>query len=102
MIIALSTITSRTPAWMLLRNEVRHVQLCKYVSRLIFDPVAAAGKSCECYLGLLFAMEDVAVYGYITPLKVKIIAALALSDTVVKDAEITTVSLKLCAYLRKC
>jgi trafficking protein particle complex subunit 2 len=36
-------------------------------------------------------MEDVAVYGYITPLKVKIVLALALSDTVVRDVEITTV-----------
>lgn len=45
----------------------------------------------ECYLGLLYTMEDVAVYGYITPLKVKIILALALSDAVVRDLEITTV-----------
>jgi trafficking protein particle complex subunit 2 len=37
-------------------------------------------------------MEDVAVYGYVTPLKVKIVLALALTDTVVKDAEVTTVS----------
>lgn len=46
----------------------------------------------DCYLGLLYAMEDVAVYGYITPLKVKIILALALSDSVVRDAEINMVS----------
>lgn len=38
-------------------------------------------------------MEDVAVYGYITPLKVKIIVALPLTDSVVKDVEITAVSL---------
>jgi hypothetical protein len=36
-------------------------------------------------------MEDVAVYGYITPLKVKIVLALALSDSVVKDLEVTMV-----------
>ncbi len=40
-------------------------------------------------------MEDVAVYGYITPLKVKIILALALTDSVVKDLDIITVSLVL-------
>jgi hypothetical protein len=55
--------------------------------------VTAAGKACDCYLGLLFTMEDVAVYGYITPLKVKIIVALPLTDSVVKDVEITAVSL---------
>lgn len=54
--------------------------------------VAVAGKEAECYLGLLFTMEDVAVYGYVTPLKVKIIIALPLSDTIVKDADIIMVS----------
>lgn len=36
-------------------------------------------------------MEDVAVYGYMTPLKVKVVLALALSDNVVRDAEICMV-----------
>lgn len=57
--------------------------------------MAAAGKSGDSYLGLLYTMEDVAVYGYITPLKVKIILALALTDSVVKDLDIITVRLKL-------
>jgi len=56
-----------------------------------FQIVLAAGKACDCYLGLLFSMEDVAVYGYITPLKVKIVIALPLSDSVVRDAETTMV-----------
>lgn len=58
---------------------------------VIEERVAAGGKMTECYLGLLYTMEDVAVYGYITPLKVKIILALALSDAVVRDLEITTI-----------
>lgn len=37
-------------------------------------------------------MEDVAVYGYVTPLRVKIVLALALSDSVVKDVEVIMVS----------
>jgi len=37
-------------------------------------------------------MDDVAVYGYITASKMKIILALALSDTVVKDVEVVNVS----------
>ena len=36
-------------------------------------------------------MEDVAVYAYITPPKLKIILALALTDAVVRDADIVTV-----------
>ena len=37
-------------------------------------------------------MDDVAVYGYIAASKMKIILALSLSDTVVKDAEVANVS----------
>lgn len=53
--------------------------------------VIASAKSIDCYLGLLYSMEDVAVYGYITPLKVKIVIALALTDSVVRDVEIALV-----------
>ncbi|KAJ7179135.1 Sedlin, N-terminal conserved region-domain-containing protein [Mycena filopes] len=62
----------------------------QYIAHTSLDEerVAAGGKATECYLGLLYAMEDVAVYGYITPLKVKIVIALALSDSVVRDVEI--------------
>jgi trafficking protein particle complex subunit 2 len=45
----------------------------------------------ESYLGFLYALEDVAVYGYVTPLKLKIVLALALTDTVVRDANIISV-----------
>lgn len=38
-------------------------------------------------------MEEVAVYGYITPLKVKIILAITLSDAVVRDADVISVCL---------
>jgi hypothetical protein len=36
-------------------------------------------------------MEDVAVYGYITPLKMRIVLVLALSDAAVRDTDIITV-----------
>jgi hypothetical protein len=36
-------------------------------------------------------VEDIAVYGYMTPLKMKIVLALALSDADVRDADIVTV-----------
>ncbi|KAG6919412.1 hypothetical protein DXG01_006295 [Tephrocybe rancida] len=58
---------------------------------VIEERVNTGGKAAECYLGLLYSMEDVAVYGYITPLKVKIVVALALSDSVVKDVEISMI-----------
>ncbi|KAJ3999013.1 Sedlin, N-terminal conserved region-domain-containing protein [Lentinula boryana] len=54
----------------------------------------ASSKSSECYLGLLYSMEDVAVYGYITPLKVKIVLATALTDAVARDVDINMASRK--------
>ncbi|CAL1711547.1 unnamed protein product [Somion occarium] len=51
---------------------------------------ATASKSTDCYLGLLY-VEDVAVYGYMTPLKVKIIIALELSDSIVRDADVVAI-----------
>ncbi|KAI0796816.1 Sedlin [Abortiporus biennis] len=51
---------------------------------------ATATKSTDCYLGLLY-VEDVAVYGYMTPLKVKIILALELSDALVRDVDIVAI-----------
>ncbi|KDQ64473.1 hypothetical protein JAAARDRAFT_28105 [Jaapia argillacea MUCL 33604] len=58
---------------------------------VIEERVNSTTKSTECYLGLLYAMEEVAVYGYITPLRVKIVLALALTDAVIRDTEMTTV-----------
>jgi hypothetical protein len=80
---------------MSLRKEVHTFTLFWLQNILTLRVVTAGGKACECYLGLLFAMEDVAVYGYITPLKVKIVIALPLTDSVVRDAEITTVDIPL-------
>ena len=40
-------------------------------------------------------MDDVAAYGYVTPLKVKIVLALALTDAVVRDTEVIMVGLSL-------
>jgi hypothetical protein len=36
-------------------------------------------------------MDDIAAYGYITPLKMKIVLALPLTDSVVRDAEVIMV-----------
>ncbi|KAF8558775.1 Sedlin [Imleria badia] len=51
-------------------------------------PSSTTSKPTDGYLGLLYAMDDVAAYGYVTPLKVKIVLALALTDAVVRDAEV--------------
>lgn len=43
-------------------------------------------------------MDDIAAYGYITPLKVKIVLALPLTDSVVRDAEV----IMACPFLGLC
>ena len=74
------------------KNEVLPLDASGTYSVDDTSSVAAAGKASDCYLGLLFSLEDAAVYGYITPLKVKIVLALPVSDSVIRDAEIITVS----------
>ncbi|KAI0275335.1 Sedlin [Gloeopeniophorella convolvens] len=58
---------------------------------VIDERLAAAPKGADSYLGFLYALEDVAVYAYVTPLKLKIVLALALSDAVVRDADVLAV-----------
>lgn len=72
------------------RGQLSRLPFCRLMHRCI--AVNSSTKATDCYLGLLYTMEDVAVYGYITPLKVKIVLALALSDSVVKDLEVTMVN----------
>ncbi|KAJ3810020.1 Sedlin, N-terminal conserved region-domain-containing protein [Lentinula aff. lateritia] len=64
-----------------------------YIAHTSLDVIEerASSKSSECYLGLLYSMEDVAVYGYITPLKVKIVIAAALTDAVVRDVDLNMI-----------
>ncbi|KAF9782742.1 trafficking protein particle complex 2 [Thelephora terrestris] len=64
-------------------HYIAHTSLDVFEERITANP-----KNTESYLGLLYTMDDVAVYGYITASKTKIILALSLSDTVVKDAEV--------------
>jgi len=71
-------------------NAIKYHYIAHTSLDVIEERVAASGKSTECYLGLLF-VDDVAVYGYITPLKLKIVIALALSDSVVRDMEINLI-----------
>ncbi|KAI9199564.1 Sedlin [Polychytrium aggregatum] len=56
---------------------------------------AAFTKSSDLYLGLLHSMEDLAVYGYMTNTRIKIVVIITLTDTAVKDAEMKNVLRKI-------
>ncbi|KAJ3722989.1 Sedlin [Lentinula raphanica] len=64
-----------------------------YIAHTSLDVIEerASSKSSECYLGLLYSTEDVAVYGYMTPLKVKIVLAAALTDAVARDVDLNMI-----------
>lgn len=50
-----------------------------------------AAKSTDPYLGLLFAMEDYAVYGYQSNTGIKFVLVLSLVDAVVRDVDVKTI-----------
>ncbi|GAA5925804.1 trafficking protein particle complex subunit 2-like protein [Sporobolomyces koalae] len=50
-----------------------------------------AAKTTESYLGLLYAMEDYAVYGYQTNTRIKFVVILALADAVIRDVDVKTI-----------
>ncbi|SGY20546.1 BQ5605_C016g08090 [Microbotryum silenes-dioicae] len=50
-----------------------------------------AAKTVDCYLGLLYTMEDYAVYGYQTNTRVKFVLILAMADAVVRDIDVKTI-----------
>ncbi|RIA88630.1 Sedlin [Glomus cerebriforme] len=47
----------------------------------------AGSETADTYLGLLYVMEDLAVYGYITNTKVKFVVVLLVPDTVIKNTD---------------
>jgi len=73
------------------QDELKYHYIAHTSLDVIEERSTASPKSTECYLGLLYTMEDVAVYGYMTPSKTKIILAFALSDSVVRDTEVITI-----------
>lgn len=73
------------------QDELKYHYIAHTSLDIFEERVNSSGKTTDCYLGLLYAMEDVAVYGYITPLKAKITLAIALTDAVIKDTEIMTI-----------
>ncbi|CAG8515068.1 416_t:CDS:2 [Funneliformis caledonium] len=55
---------------------------------VIDERVGAAGpEAADTYLGLLYAMEDLAVYGYITNTRVKFVVVLSVPDAVIKNTD---------------
>ncbi|GAA5959301.1 hypothetical protein JCM8115_000070 [Rhodotorula mucilaginosa] len=52
---------------------------------------APAYKTTDSYLGMLYAMEDYAVYGYQTNTRIRFVLAIALADAVIRDIDVRTI-----------
>ncbi|KAI6113722.1 trafficking protein particle complex 2 [Pisolithus croceorrhizus] len=72
-------------------DELKYHYVAHTSLDVIEEHTSGKTKPTECYLGLLYVMDDVAAYGYITPLKVKMVIALALTDSVVRDADVVMI-----------
>ncbi|KAH7887769.1 Sedlin [Phlebopus sp. FC_14] len=69
-------------------DELKYYYVAHTSLDVIEERTSGPSKTADCYLGLLYSMDDVAAYGYVTPLKVKIVLAVALTDSIVRDAEV--------------
>ncbi|KAG0251763.1 hypothetical protein DFQ27_008564 [Actinomortierella ambigua] len=53
----------------------------------IIGKQATAMKAQDMYLGVLFSMEDLSVYGYMTNTRIKFITVLTVPDVIIKDLD---------------
>jgi len=65
-------------------DELRYHYVAHTSLDIIEERVTANPKATDCFLGMLYVLEDVCVYGYLTPTRVKIIAVLDQTDEFLK------------------
>ncbi|KAJ3159127.1 Trafficking protein particle complex subunit 2-like protein [Geranomyces michiganensis] len=75
------------------RNAAYPDLKCHYIAHTAIDLVEekssplSTTKHADQYLGLLYALEELAVFGYITNTRVKFIVVTSLTDAAIKDQE---------------
>ncbi|KAI9483105.1 MAG: trafficking protein particle complex 2-like protein [Benjaminiella poitrasii] len=62
---------------------------------VIEERVSNGPKNLDLYLGLLYAMEDLAVYGYITNTRVKLVVVVSVTDGIIRDADMKSLFRKI-------
>ncbi|ORX56225.1 Sedlin [Hesseltinella vesiculosa] len=65
-----------------------------YIAHTSIDVIEERGngvRSLDQYLGLLYAMEDLAVYGYQSNTKVKFVVIVSVTDGVIRDADMKSI-----------
>ncbi|KAI8590465.1 Sedlin [Geranomyces variabilis] len=74
-------------------NHTQNLRVALLASRILPDvalpshALVSTTKHADQYLGLLYALEELAVFGYITNTRVKFIVVTSLTDAAIKDQE---------------
>ncbi|CAG8724469.1 14912_t:CDS:2, partial [Acaulospora morrowiae] len=69
---------------------------------VIEERISTGPESADTYLGLLYAMEDLAVYGYLTNTRVKFVVVLSVPDAVIKNSDMKNIFRKIhTAYINQ-
>ncbi|KAF0556895.1 Sedlin [Gigaspora margarita] len=69
---------------------------------VIEERVSTSPEASDTYLGLLYAMEDLAVYGYLTNTRVKFVVVLSVPDAVIKNSDMKSIFRKIhTAYINQ-
>ncbi|PVG04369.1 Sedlin [Serendipita vermifera] len=69
-------------------DEIKHHYIAHSALDVFEERLNANPKATECFVGMLFILEDVCVYGYITPTRVKMVVALDQTDHFIKDEDV--------------
>ncbi|KAI8834594.1 hematopoietic stem/progenitor cells 176 [Chytriomyces cf. hyalinus JEL632] len=68
-------------------QELKFHYCCHTACDIVEERVAPGSKNLDLYLGLLYCIEDLAVYGFMTNTKIKFIVVISMSDAAIKDIE---------------
>ncbi|KAI8810584.1 trafficking protein particle complex subunit 2-like protein-like protein [Cladochytrium replicatum] len=69
------------------QNDLKFHYIAHTSCDVIEERVSVGAKNADLYLGLLYSMEDLAVYGYMTNTRIKFILILRSQDVAIKDAD---------------
>ncbi|KAI9345333.1 Sedlin, N-terminal conserved region-domain-containing protein [Obelidium mucronatum] len=68
-------------------QELKFHYCCHTACDIIEERVAPGSKNMDLYLGLLYCLEDLAVYGFMTNTKIKFVIVISMTDSSIKDIE---------------
>ncbi|KAG7575463.1 hypothetical protein FFLO_00282 [Filobasidium floriforme] len=73
------------------QDELRYHHIAHSALDIIEERESNVARKEDNFLGLLFSMDDLAVYGYRTASRLRIIVSLGLIDGIIKDSDVVTI-----------